>query len=277
MPAEQHRQAIRDLSRAAVVVPAFEAGHAALELAEGLAAAGYAAVVFVDDGSSSGCAGLLRRAAELPGVRVLRHERNFGKGRALKTGFRHVWECVPAAEVVVTADADGQHRLEDIARVAAAALALPGASVLGVRRFRGRAVGAGVPWRSRVGNAWSRRLFSALHGVDLLDTQTGLRAFPRSLLPWLFATPGERYEYEMAVLAGLCRSSAPEQVEIATVYGRARPMPDAGRVAARESHFRPVLDSLSVIWELVRQGRLRSSAVGSARSSCADFDSSAKA
>ncbi len=30
MPAEQHRQAIRDLSRAAVVVPAIEDGHAGL-------------------------------------------------------------------------------------------------------------------------------------------------------------------------------------------------------------------------------------------------------
>jgi hypothetical protein len=77
-----------------------------------------------------------------------------------------------------------------------------------------------------------------------VDTQTGLRGFPRALLAELAALPGERYEYEMAVLAAVCRRGRPVEVGIETVY-------EAGN---KGSHFAPVQDSLRVMWVLLRQG-----------------------
>lgn len=65
-------------------------------------------VIVVDDGSSD-CTG---DAAEKGGARVIRHRRNRGYGAALKTGIN-----AATTELVLTMDADGQHRAEDVQRL----------------------------------------------------------------------------------------------------------------------------------------------------------------
>ena len=112
-------------------------------------------------------------AARFPNVQLLRHAVNLGKGAALKTAFNYVLCAMPDAAGVVTADADGQHAPEDIARVAEALAAQPDALVLGARAF-----GADVPLRSRFGNIVTRGIMHALLGRKLADTQTGLRGIP---------------------------------------------------------------------------------------------------
>jgi glycosyltransferase involved in cell wall biosynthesis len=62
-------------------------------------------IIVVDDGSSDAT----RAIAERAGVRVLRHPHNRGYGASLKTGIR-----VAEGEYILTMDADGQHRLEDV-------------------------------------------------------------------------------------------------------------------------------------------------------------------
>jgi hypothetical protein len=88
-----------------------------------------------------------------------------------------------------TADADGQHKPADIVRVTQALLEARGRVVLGSRSFA-----AHMPLRSRVGNSLMRYIFALVTGAKLADTQTGLRAFPRKLMPELLALNGERYE-----------------------------------------------------------------------------------
>jgi hypothetical protein len=129
-------------------------------------------------------------------VHVLRHAANLGKGRALKTGINHFLTVLPGFVGLVTADADGQHTLSDIVRVTQSMLAKPGCVALACRRFSGK-----VPLRSRFGNELTRLVFHFFSGRELSDTQTGLRAFPSSLLLELLPLHGERYEYEMTVLA----------------------------------------------------------------------------
>ena len=121
---------------------------------------------------------------------------------------------MPWATGVVTADADGQHSAEDIVSVARQAQSSGARLVLGVRSFAGD-----VPRRSRLGNELTRRAFGRLTGVRLADTQTGLRAMARAELPQLLQLEGERYEYEMTVLAHLCRKyGRPLEVPIETIY-----------------------------------------------------------
>jgi glycosyltransferase involved in cell wall biosynthesis len=160
-------------------------------------------VVVVDDGSTTPVEGL-------PGT-VLRHPRNLGKGVALRTGLRHIAAAHPG-EDVICADADGQHQVSDIVRVADE-VRTTGHTVLGVRRARR------MPPRSRIGNTVTRLLFRAATGRAVHDTQTGLRGYPGDLVPWLLTVPGDRFEYEMNVLLAAARAGHPfAEVEIATTY-----------------------------------------------------------
>lgn len=174
----------------------------------------------------------------ISGATVLHQAQNGGKGNALKAGFQKVLTDFAECTGIVTADADGQHDAEDIARVATALTEQPQKLILGARRPVPE-----MPFRSRFGNALTRHVFRAATGVMLADTQTGLRGIPKSLLPELLAVRGERYEYEMAMLLHLCSAGhSPVEVPIRTIY-------DAGN---RSSHFRPVQDSAHVYKVLAR-------------------------
>lgn len=219
-----------------MLLPVYEPGHGLITTVTSLGdAAPGAHLVVVDDGSGPASARVLRDAEDL-GCTVLRHDANRGKGAALKTGLRHIAAEHPG-RAVICADPDGQHRVEDILRVAEH-VAVSGRMVLGVRRFEGR-----VPLRSRFGNAVTRLLFRAATGCPVVDTQTGLRGYPAALLDWLCRVPGERFEYEMNVLLHAARSGVPiEQTVIATTY-----LGDNG-----SSHFGSLKDSARVYRPLLR-------------------------
>ena len=211
-----------------VVIPAYEPDERLPRLLRSLRPR-FRSFVVVDDGSR-GAAAVFAEAASLDGVVLLRHDVNRGKGVALKTAFDEILRRFPDASGVVTADADGQHLAEDIGAVADAMCAHPDRLTLGVRRF-----GTGVPLRSRFGNLWSCAEFFLLTGVRVLDTQTGLRGIPLAILPRVRELPGERYEYEAAMLRFAAKAlPAPVQVPIATVYEEGN----------KTSHFRPLRDSV---------------------------------
>ena len=133
-------------------------------------------VVVVNDGSTVGQD--VFDDVRARGLPVLVHDVNRGKGAALKTGFAWIMANRPDCVAVVTADADGQHRPADIARVAEASVAHPRGLTLGVRAFTGK-----VPLRSRFGNWWTRQVFFVMTRLRVADTQTGLRGIPAALLP----------------------------------------------------------------------------------------------
>lgn len=214
----------------AIVLPAYEPGEALCGLVDGLSGE-FDPIVVVDDGSASeSAAAAFRRLENRRGVMLLRHAANRGKGAALKTAFARILADFPGVKGVVTADADGQHLPGDIRRVAEATLANPGRFTLGVRAFDGE-----VPFRSRLGNAWTQWEFFLLTGVMVRDTQTGLRGIPRDLLRQAAQIPGERYEYESRMLVAAARLRArPVQIPVATVYLD-------GNAA---SHYRPFADTV---------------------------------
>jgi glycosyltransferase involved in cell wall biosynthesis len=225
------------LGRLLVLIPAWQPDHRLVSLVEDLRGSGFAGILVVDDGSSGAAAGVFEQLRLLHDVVVVRHERNRGKGRALKTGIEFVLREMPGIQGVITADADGQHRAEDIVRVARG-LCQEEQLVLGARAF-----GGVVPLRCRFGNGVTRSVFGWLTGVRLSDTQTGLRGIPRRMLAKLVEMEGERYEYEIVVLTRLCRTERrPVEVPIETVYLEGN----------RSSHFKPLADSVRVLWALVR-------------------------
>jgi len=215
-----------------VLIPAFEPGPALVELVRRLS---HHTVLVVDDGSGPVYASVFA-AARAAGAEVITLPSNLGKGRALRVGFAHARTHYPG-EAVVSADGDGQHRPEDVEAVAARLADGDPAMVLGARRFAGR-----VPARSRFGNRVTAATFAAATGLRLTDTQTGLRAYPALMLPWLEEVAGDRFEYELRLLMRAAREQlAVVEVEIATVYLDHN----------ASSHFRPVRDSLRVLTPLL--------------------------
>lgn len=214
-----------------VLIPAYEPDRRLVRLVEQLrGAAPDLHVVVVDDGSGPSHAAVFDDV-RTRGATVLTLPVNRGKGAALKVGFAHVVERHPGREVVC-ADCDGQHSVVDVLRVAERVRSAEAAMVLGVRAFTGP-----VPWRSTIGNSVTRALVGAVSGLRLRDTQTGLRGYPPSVLPWLLEVPGDRFEYELSLLLRAAAEGLRiEELEIATIYldGNA------------SSHFRPLADSARV-------------------------------
>ncbi len=215
------------------LIPAYKPEEAMLPFLRSLRAH-FGVIVVVNDGSGDAYDALFDRARELGAV-VLDHAVNLGKGRALKTGLNHILHTYPDCGGVITADCDGQHAVEDILAVRDALREHPDRLILGERRFTGK-----VPARSRFGNGSMRFLFALSTGTKLYDTQTGLRGFPRSLLPELLRVPGERYEYEINMLLRLPEWNVkPLEVPIQTIYlqenqsSHYHPLRDSARIAAR--------------------------------------------
>jgi glycosyltransferase involved in cell wall biosynthesis len=127
-------------------------------------------VVVVDDGSRDGTGDIAARA----GAVVIRHPINLGQGAALQTGID--FALMEGAEVVVTFDADGQHRAPDIASLVDA-LQKNGADFALGSRFLGSAVDLPPTRRALLRAAtWFTR---ATTGLAITDSHNGLRAMSR--------------------------------------------------------------------------------------------------
>jgi glycosyltransferase involved in cell wall biosynthesis len=222
----------------AVIIPAYNPTQTLVLLVDALLLYDFAAVIVVDDGSATTSDPVFAAVAAHPRVTLLRHAINTGKGRALKTAFNHCLLHERQLLGVVTADADGQHSPHDITRVATALAETPAAMVLGVREF-----GQDVPLRSRFGNSLTRLVFRLLYGLNVRDTQTGLRALPLTALPSMLKVPGERYEYESSMLIDALRYHRPlREVVIKTIYLDGN----------SSSHFNVIRDSMKIYFVLLR-------------------------
>jgi glycosyltransferase involved in cell wall biosynthesis len=221
-----------------VLIPAYRPSAGLVDLVSDLSARGMPAILLVDDGSGPEFREIFDQAARFPGVQVLRHAVNLGKGAALKTGINHALCVFPDLIGIVTADADGQHHPEDIERVAASLLRHPDALVLGSRTFD-----AAVPLRSRFGNILTRKLMQTLIGGKLQDTQTGLRGIPAALAARLLRIDASGYEFELEMLIAARQSGvALVEIPIRTIY----------HPGNQSSHFNPLTDSMKIYFVLLR-------------------------
>ncbi len=193
-----------------------------------------AEVIVVDDGSGSEYS----RFFELP-CRVISYPDNKGKGGALKTGLKYIYEKYKAPYCVCTLDADGQHSVADAMNLCTFAEDHPDELILGCRRFDGE----NVPARSKVGNRVVRAIFGVCSGTPVSDTQTGLRAFSDKLLPEMLDIEGDRYEYEMNVLFSFSGGEGRIlEVPIETIY--------IGDNSS--SHFNTVRDAARITGQIMK-------------------------
>lgn len=215
-----------------IIIPAYKPVHVTVELVDALRD-NFENIVVIDDGGGADFAGIFDEVRGL-GATVLTHAINQGKGRALKTAINY---CLNHPELschgVITVDGDGQHRPADIVRVAEAMEANPDDVVLGCRDFNT----GNVPFKSYWGNNISKVVYKWLAGINVSDTQTGLRGLPYSIMPSLCTCDGERYEYETNMFLVMKEMNyGITEVLIETVYEDNNSC----------SHFNPVKDSIRI-------------------------------
>ncbi|WP_198372601.1 glycosyltransferase family 2 protein [Roseomonas rosulenta] len=213
----------------AVVVPAFQEAATIAALVARLRATlpGLVPLV-VDDGSTDGT-GAIAAAA---GAEVISAPGNEGKGAALRRGMRAA--LVRGAAFVVTLDGDGQHRPEDLPRLAA--LARQDRIVIGSRRHA-----QGQPAARRRANRVADFWISWAAGHPVADSQSGFRIYPAAALAELDRYEGRarRFSFESEILIDAARHGITTvAADIPALY--------AGTLQ-RASHFRPVADIAGIV------------------------------
>ena len=221
------------------MIPAYNPDEKFISFLSHLKDEGYKKILVIDDGSRQETKCLFRKASELYGCDVVVHSINLGQGRAYKTGFNYYLSKTGVGGAyndtigIVQCDCDGQHHVEDVNRCAELLRANSEKFILGVRNFSDKS----IPFRSRFGNYCTTFVFKAFCGLDISDTQTGLKGIPRTFIPVLMETPGERFEYASSVLLETKKSGIEIlQFPIKTIYINGN----------ETSHFNPLRDSVRI-------------------------------
>lgn len=218
----------------AVVIPAYKPDDALLVLCRKLVELGITDIIIVDDGSGKEYENIFRNAKENYHCTVLKHAANLGKGRALKDAFNYLLTKETFCGIgCVTVDSDGQHDVSDIKRCMKALEENPQELILGCRDFDS----SNVPFKSRFGNKLTRNVCKWLCGLDVSDTQTGLRAVSIDFMRHLLNTPGERFEFETNMLMESRNRLEIKEISIKTIY-------DSKEEHA--THFDPIWDSIKI-------------------------------
>ena len=224
----------------AVVIPAFnEAQTIAQVVTHTLTYA--KTVIVVDDGSTDGTT---EQIIHLP-ITLLRHEQNQGKAAALWHGMQYALtqDCCS----VLTLDADGQHVPENIPRLIQKSLEYPDKLIIGARFLKTD----DAPPLRRFANRFADFWISWAAGYWILDSQSGLRIYPATLLRQVKIPhdSAHSFVFESEILIEAARlgfTSLP--VFIDAIYDPSH----------RASHYRATRDTLRitrmVTWKLLKRG-----------------------
>lgn len=216
------------------VVPAYEPEELMLPLLKELKKNDYFTIV-INDGSNEKFDSIFEQAKEF--ATVLKHDVNKGKGAALKTAFLYIKDKFKNY-LIVTLDCDAQHKVSDANRLLEYLEKNPTELVIGKRVRSGK-----TPLRSRIGNSLTRLVFYLAAGIDVYDTQTGLRAFTDKLMDFMLNLSGDRYEYEMNMLLECPRNKiVVKEIEIETIYFNNN----------ANSHFNSIKDSLKIYKQIFK-------------------------
>lgn len=222
------------------LIPAYQPSEELLELVNQLRSQTGEPILIVNDGSGADWDNLFEKLACLPNIQVLRHYVNLGKGAALKTLFNYALVHFPQIVGSVSLDADGQHRAGDAVEMGRWLCLQPQHLVLGCREFGQQHK---IPLRSRFGNQVTQKVFRFLTGVNISDTQTGLRGIPKSLMSSMLRVSSSGYDFETNMLiAAVQQGIGIKEYPIPTIY-----------INENEgSHFNPLLDSIRIYFVFIR-------------------------
>jgi glycosyltransferase involved in cell wall biosynthesis len=232
-----------DTIRMSVVLPAYNEGGTITEVIRRCreAVPDLAEVLVVDDGSTDATAALAEQAK----ARVIRLDRNRGKGHALRVGIE-----AAVGDVLIFLDADGQDDPGEIPLLLEAIA--DGADVVVGSRFLGRFEAGAITTINRYGTHALNGIVNLLFGVRLTDTQAGFRAVRRSLLDRV-TLRAQRYDIETDLL-----------LQALQVGGRVVEVPvRRGARYQGTSNLYPPIDGLRILGRILRLRFQRAAEPGS--------------
>lgn len=133
-------------------------------------------VIIVDDGSNDGTRELLMQSALDSRIKVLLHDKNMGKGAALRTGFQ-----LATGDVTVVQDADHEYDPAEYKALMAPIERGDADAVYGSRLSGGRPQRAYFFWH-KIGNNFITLFANILYNTTLSDIETGYKMVRTSLL-----------------------------------------------------------------------------------------------
>lgn len=209
------------MERVSVIIPSFNVEQSIHEVVERIPKDIFETIV-VDDGSKDRTGEMAKKA----GAKIVTHDVNYGKGRAMRTGV-----SIAKGDIIVFLDADLQHMPEDIYNLVEP-IQKGRADITIGSRFLGNT--KSMPPVRKLSNFISTAMIRLFFGINIRDTQSGYRAIKREFLEKMHLE-SERYNIETEVLSYVGKfHMRVEEVPIETIYGD------------EKSHF-TVLDILKFI------------------------------
>ena len=185
-------------------------------------------VIVIDDGSTDCDIGKLLSSTD---IIVLRHDKNLGKGQALRTALDFILKN--NGEFMLAIDADGQHYPEDLLKFIPLLQNDDAAIFVGSRNFDQ----AQIPSRSRFGQKFSNFWLKLETGIRISDSQSGFRAYPARYISKI-RLDGNHYDFEIEILTRAVWAGLKlKEVPIRVFYPEAK---------LRVSSFHPFLDNLRI-------------------------------
>jgi glycosyltransferase involved in cell wall biosynthesis len=195
-----------------VIIPAYNEEDTILRVIERVREVPFSLqIIVVDDCSSDRTAALVQ---DLPGVELLRHQRNQGKGAALRTGFAQA-----TGRIVVVQDADLEYDPTDIPDLVRPILAGHADVVYGSRLIGGRPQRVHLFWH-KVGNKTLSLVTNVLYNTTLSDMETGYKAFTLEVLRAIEPLHESDFRIEPELTAKICRGGFRVYEVPISYYGR---------------------------------------------------------
>lgn len=236
-PLEPPEGAILD-TRLTVVIPAYnEAGtiEEVLRRVRELPVRELECIV-VDDGSSDGTREILD-GLRSDTVRVIFHEHNGGKGRALRTGFEQA-----TGDVIAVQDADLEYHPRELTSLIRPLLRGDAEVVYG-SRFMEEETAANSSFMHRFGNWLLTQASNTFTGYQLTDMETCYKVFNRDVLQSLIPSlKQDRFGFEPEVTAKLARAGY--QIKELPIHYEARDFDEGKKIGYQ--------DALEALWCIVR-------------------------
>ncbi len=221
--------------RLSVIIPAYNEARTILRVVESVCELNVSKqIIVVDDGSTDGTREAIQSMHGKPGIKVVLHERNQGKGAAIQTGIR-----IAIGDIVIVQDADLEYDPKDILRVIQPILDGETDVVYGSRYLANSRQDQSA--LHRFGNACLTGFSNWMTNQKLTDMETCYKAFRRELIQGI-PIEQRRFGFEPEITAKLARKKI--RIREIPISYQSRSWHEGKKIGIR--------DLFSTLWCIVR-------------------------